>query len=59
VDGLGLSRALQVDRTWLYARLRDGTILAKRHPVLGSYLIPDSPTVWQVLRDRLQAQRSS
>jgi hypothetical protein len=55
----GLSRALQVDRNWLYARMRDGTMSAERHPVLGYYLIANSTTVLQALRDRLPARRSS
>jgi DNA invertase Pin-like site-specific DNA recombinase len=49
----GLSRALNVDRNWLYARSRAGLVPAYRHPVIGSYLIPDDA---ELLR-RLAAQR--
>jgi hypothetical protein len=59
VDRLGLSRALQVDRNWLYAGIRDGTMAAPRHRVLGYYLIPDSPTLLQALRERRLAHRRS
>jgi hypothetical protein len=49
----GLSRALQVDRTWLDARIHAGLLPATRHPVMGHYLIPDDPA----LLERLRAQR--
>ena len=49
----GLSRALNVDWNWLYARIRAGLVPAYRHPVIGSYLIPDDA---ELLR-RLAAQR--
>jgi DNA invertase Pin-like site-specific DNA recombinase len=39
----GLSRALDLDRNWLYVRIRAGLIPAERHPVIGYYLIPDDP----------------
>jgi hypothetical protein len=46
----GLSRALQVDRNWRYARIHAGRIPATRHPILGHYLIPDEPPLWEHLR---------
>jgi len=49
----GLARALHVDRDWLYARIKDGTLPATRHPVIGHYLIPDDSAIF----DRLTAQR--
>jgi DNA invertase Pin-like site-specific DNA recombinase len=49
----GLSRALQVDRNWLYARIHAGLIPATRHPIIGHYLIPDEP----ILLEHLRAQR--
>jgi hypothetical protein len=57
VDGQGtvwgLSRALAVDRHWLYARIKTGALPAARHPLIGHYLIPDDPAVLA----RLRAQR--
>ena len=49
----GLARALEVDRNWLYARIKSGTLRATRHPLIGHYLIPDEPG----LLARLEAQR--
>jgi DNA invertase Pin-like site-specific DNA recombinase len=37
----GLSRALGIDRDWLYARIRTGTVPARRHPVIGHNLLFD------------------
>jgi hypothetical protein len=37
----GLAQELAVHRNWLYTRIRNGTLPATRHPVLGHYLIPD------------------
>jgi hypothetical protein len=51
----GLTRALQVQRTWLYARIAAGVIPATRHAVTGHYLIPDDPA----LLERLRALRPS
>ena len=45
----GLAQALGVHRNWLYARIRNGVIPAVRHPVVGQFLIPDDPTLLQVL----------
>ena len=53
----GLARALHVDRDWLYARIKDGTLPATRHPVSGHYLIPDDPAVLAQLKARLPAGR--
>ena len=49
----GLARALQVDRNWLYARIKTGLVPATRHPLIGHYLIPADPA----LLDRLRQQR--
>jgi DNA invertase Pin-like site-specific DNA recombinase len=46
----GLAQTLEVHRNWLYTRLRNGTIPATRHPVIGHYLIPDDPTLLATLR---------
>lgn len=54
----GLSRALQADRNWIYARIRDGTIPAQCHPIAGYYLIPDDPALLQELRQRHTHHRS-
>jgi DNA invertase Pin-like site-specific DNA recombinase len=45
----GLAQALGVHRNWLYARIRNGLIPARRHPVIGQYLIPDNPDLLQTL----------
>ena len=54
VDGqwtiFGLSQVLEVHRNWLYTRIRNGTLPAHRHPILGHYLIPDDPDVLASLR---------
>lgn len=46
----GLAQELAVHRNWLYTRIRQGTLPAKRHPVVGHYLIPDEPEVLATLR---------
>jgi DNA invertase Pin-like site-specific DNA recombinase len=46
----GLAQELAVHRNWLYTRIRNGTLAATRHPVLGQYLIPDTPEVMTTLR---------
>ena len=53
----GLARALHVDRDWLYARIKDGTLPATRHPVIGHYLIPDDPDLLPRLTTLLSAGR--
>lgn len=53
----GLARALHVDRDWLYARIKDGTLPATRHPAIGHYLIPDDPAVLAQLKARRPAGR--
>ena len=55
----GLAQALRVRRTWLYARIVDGTIPAVRHPVTGHYLIPDDPLLIDTLRRRAPARQRS
>ena len=45
----GLARALNVDRNWLYARIKAGSLPATRHPVIGYYLIPDEPAMFRQL----------
>jgi DNA invertase Pin-like site-specific DNA recombinase len=51
----GLAQELGVRRTWLYTRIRNGTLPARRHPVSGHYLIPHDP---QVLAS-LEAERDA
>jgi len=46
----GLAQELAVHRNWLYTRIRNGTLPATRHPVLGHYLIPDEPELLSALR---------
>ncbi len=53
----GLARALHADRDWLYARIRDGTLPATRHPVIGHYLIPDDLELLPRLTTLLAAGR--
>jgi len=53
----GLTRALHVDRDWLYARIKDGTLPAARHPVSGHYLSPDDPRLLAQLHALLSAGR--
>jgi len=53
----GLARALHVDRDWLYARIKDGTLPAARHPVIGHYLIPDDPDLLAQLQALLSVGR--
>jgi DNA invertase Pin-like site-specific DNA recombinase len=54
IDGqwtiFGLAQALEVHRNWLYTRIRNGTLPATRHPVIGHYLIPDNPALLAELR---------
>lgn len=54
IDGcwtvFGLAQELAVHRNWLYTRIRQGTLPAKRHPVVGHYLIPDEPQMLATLR---------
>jgi DNA invertase Pin-like site-specific DNA recombinase len=46
----GLAQELAVHRNWLYTRIRNGSLPATRHPVLGHYLIPDTPEIMTMLR---------
>ena len=46
----GLAQELAVHRNWLYTRIRNRTLPATRHAVLGHYLIPDTPEVMTTLR---------
>jgi len=46
----GLAQELAVHRNWLYTRIRSGSLPATRHPVLGHYLIPDTPEIMTTLR---------
>lgn len=54
IDGhwtvFGLAQELAVHRNWLYTRIRQGALPAKRHPVVGHYLIPAEPEVLATLR---------
>ncbi len=53
----GVARALQVDRDWLYGRIKDGTLPASRHPVSGHYLIHDHPALLTQLQALLSEGR--
>jgi hypothetical protein len=53
----GLARALHVDRNCLYAKIHEGTLPAQRHPVIGQYLIPDDPEVFQRLAAQIPSRR--
>jgi hypothetical protein len=46
----GLAQELAVHRNWLYTRIRNGSLAANRHPVIGHYLIPDTPDLLATLR---------
>jgi len=46
----GLAQELGVHRNWLYTRIRNGTLPATRHTVVGHYLIPDAPELLATLR---------
>jgi DNA invertase Pin-like site-specific DNA recombinase len=46
----GLAQELAVHRNWLYTRIRNGSLPANRHPVIGHYLIPDTPDLLATLR---------
>ena len=46
----GLAQELGVHRNWLYTRIRNGTLPATRHTVVGHYLIPDDPELLATLR---------
>jgi hypothetical protein len=50
---LGLAQELEVHRTWLYTRIRNGSRPANRHAVTGHDLIPDASE----LLAKLRAQR--
>lgn len=41
----GLAQALGAPRNWVYARIRNETLPARRDPLTGYFLIPDSPTL--------------
>jgi DNA invertase Pin-like site-specific DNA recombinase len=51
----GLAQALGVRRTWLYTRIRNGTLPAHRHPGSGHYLIPNDPDVLAMLQTERDA----
>lgn len=53
----GLSRELDVNRSWLYDRIRAGTLPYRRHPRTGHYLIADEPTLINNLRQQASARR--
>src|SRR5262249_13868795 len=46
----GLAQALGVHRHWLSRGIRNGTLPATRHAVVGHYLIPDAPALLATLR---------
>lgn len=55
----GLAQELGVRRTWLYTRIRNGTLPARRDRLSGHYLIPNDPHVLAILqRERIAHQPS-
>jgi len=52
----GRARALGVDRNGLYARSKAGTLPAERHPLIGHYLIPETPDLLEHLRSQRAAR---
>jgi hypothetical protein len=55
----GLAQELGVRRTWLYTRIRNGTLPARRHPVSGQYLIPTDPHLLAILQTDRDAHAPS
>jgi DNA invertase Pin-like site-specific DNA recombinase len=55
----GLAQELGVRRTWLYTRIRNGTLPARRHPGSGHYLIPNDPHVLAILQTERDAYLST
>ena len=55
----GLAQELGVRRTWLYTRIRNGTLPARRHPGSGHYLIPNDPHVVAILQTERDAHLST
>jgi hypothetical protein len=51
----GLAQELGVRRTWLYTRIRNGTLPARRHPASGHYLIPNDAHVLALLQTECDA----
>jgi DNA invertase Pin-like site-specific DNA recombinase len=48
----GLTRLLQVKRSWVYHHIRAGHIPTTRHPATGHHLIPNAPTLLAQLQAR-------
>src|SRR5262249_62137817 len=55
----GLAQELGVRRTWLYTRIRNGTLPARRHPVSGQYLLPTHPHLLAILQTDRDAHPSA
>jgi DNA invertase Pin-like site-specific DNA recombinase len=51
----GLAQVLRVHHRWLYDRIANGTVPARRHPKTGHFLIPNDPLVLS----SLQAERDT
>jgi DNA invertase Pin-like site-specific DNA recombinase len=49
----GLAQELGVDRNWIYCRIKQGLLPARRHPATGNYLIRDDPSLLEQLRATL------
>ena len=55
----GVAQELGVRRTWLYTRMRNGTLPARRHPVSGQYLVPTDPHLLAILQTDRNAHPSA
>ena len=55
----GLARMLDVDRNWLYRRVRHGALATERHPITGHLLVPDAPEAIDQLRAHMARLRST
>ena len=54
----GLAQQLDVNRNWLYLRIRQGRLPTIRHPQAGNYLIPqDDQLLASLKRERAMARK--
>jgi hypothetical protein len=55
----GLAQELEVNRNWLYVRVRRGRLPTVRHPQSGNYLIPQNQQLLDSLRKERAAMKTS
>src|SRR5919106_3313808 len=55
----GLAQELEVNRNWLYVRVRQGRLPTVRHPQSGNYLIPQNQQLLDSLRKERTAMKTS